>query len=171
MVHVQTPRSLITVSKYLLWSSSQPHGIPHNEVIVSQSECTTHISLDEYDTFSALPLGDKIQYKNALAELSMTPLDFAKVETHLSLQSHVARYFGVLLIVTLLPVDEPIDRIFKLKAAEEHEINGVPMYPTVADKVERAKLPERAILCQVDKYIYESFAAFVRGEDRVCDAV
>jgi hypothetical protein len=159
MVHVQTPRSLITASKYLLWSSSQPHGVPHNEVIVSQSECTTHISLDEYDTFGALPLGDKIH------------LDFAKVETHLSLQSHVARYFGVLLIVTLLPVDEPIDRIFKLKAAEEHEINGVPAYPTVANKVERAKLPERVILCQVDKYIYESFAAFVGGEDRVYDVV
>ncbi|KAF2007622.1 hypothetical protein P154DRAFT_593169 [Amniculicola lignicola CBS 123094] len=79
----ELPARSLSLQKYLLRSPSQPDGVPPNEVIASQSECPSHISLDEYKAFGSLPLGHRIQYMNILTQLSMPVLDFAKVETQL----------------------------------------------------------------------------------------
>lgn len=77
------PARSSNLQKYLLRSPSQPDGVPPNEVIANQSECSAHVSLDEYKAFSAVPLGHRIQYANILTQLSMPTVDFAKVETQL----------------------------------------------------------------------------------------
>jgi hypothetical protein len=85
------PDKSFQLQKYLLRSPSQPDGVAPNEVIASQSECPSHISLDEYRAFGNLSLGHRIQYMNILTQLSMPALGFAKVETQLLIIQTVLR--------------------------------------------------------------------------------
>lgn len=55
--------------------------VPPNKVIADLSDCPTHISIDEYKAFGALPLGYNVQYINILTQLAMPTVDFAKAET------------------------------------------------------------------------------------------
>ncbi|KAF2726475.1 hypothetical protein EJ04DRAFT_571236 [Polyplosphaeria fusca] len=79
------PNRSLKLQKYLTRSPSQPDGVFPNEVMANQSECPTHISLDEYRAFGNLSFGHRVQYMNILTQLSMPALDFAKVETQLLL--------------------------------------------------------------------------------------
>ncbi|KAF2120460.1 hypothetical protein BDV96DRAFT_485186 [Lophiotrema nucula] len=70
------------LQKFIMRPALQADGQAPNEVISAQSECPTHMSLDEYKAFASLPLGENIQYLNVLAQLSVPSIKLAKVETH-----------------------------------------------------------------------------------------
>ncbi|KAF2757894.1 hypothetical protein EJ05DRAFT_464797 [Pseudovirgaria hyperparasitica] len=77
----QLPASSITLQKFLHRPFTQPDGPPPNEVISSQWSCPETLSLDEYRTYAALPLGHRLQWLNILVQISVPTLDFSKKET------------------------------------------------------------------------------------------
>ncbi|KAM3066454.1 hypothetical protein ACMFMG_012040 [Clarireedia jacksonii] len=81
----QLPSRSSSLQKFLARPASRPSGPSPNAVIASQSDCPDHMSLDEFKAFGALPLGYRIQWLNVITQLSISSLDFTKVETNMLL--------------------------------------------------------------------------------------
>ncbi|KAF2019066.1 hypothetical protein BU24DRAFT_439393 [Aaosphaeria arxii CBS 175.79] len=79
----QLPHRSIQLQQFLARTSSNPDGVPPNNVIATQSKTLEHILPDEYRAFGTIPLGGNLQYSNILTQLSMPALDFAKEEAQL----------------------------------------------------------------------------------------
>ncbi|KAK5262829.1 hypothetical protein LTR96_011692, partial [Exophiala xenobiotica] len=58
-------------------------GPSPNTVIAGQSDCPTHMSLDEYKALCIIPLGYRIQWHNILVQLAVPSVDFRQEETGL----------------------------------------------------------------------------------------
>jgi hypothetical protein len=77
----QVPLRTPQLQRYLSPNTMLNNATP-NSVMASVSECPHHLSMDEYKALSLLPLGNKIQYMNLLAQLHVPIVDFTKVEAH-----------------------------------------------------------------------------------------
>lgn len=77
----QVPQRSSTLQKFLFRPASQPHGLSPNTVIATQNAAPVEMSLAEYKSLAAMPLGLEIQWQNILLELSMPSIDMKKVET------------------------------------------------------------------------------------------
>ena len=75
------PERSSALQKFLTRPHSMPNGPPPNAVLAGQSDCPSHMSLDEFKAFCSIPLGVRIQWMNILVQLAIPSLDFAKVET------------------------------------------------------------------------------------------
>lgn len=74
-----------SLQDFLYRPHSRPNGPEPNVVISSQSSCPDHMSLEEFKSLAALPLGTRTQWSNILVQLSIPSVDFKKVDTILTL--------------------------------------------------------------------------------------
>ncbi|KAJ9492030.1 hypothetical protein VN97_g1201 [Penicillium thymicola] len=77
----QLPQRSSMLQKFLFRPASQPHGLSPNSVIAAQNAAPVEMSLAEYKSLAAMPLGLEIQWQNILVELSMPSIDMKKMET------------------------------------------------------------------------------------------
>lgn len=67
--------------RFLSRPPSKANGVPHNEVIASQSSCPATLPLKEFRACATLPYGQRIQWMNILRELAAPTIDFSKPDT------------------------------------------------------------------------------------------
>ena len=76
------PRSK-SLQQFLVRPASKSNGPSPNVVISSQTQCPDHISLGEYKSLGSIPLGNRLQWRNILLQLSAPTVDLNKVESSL----------------------------------------------------------------------------------------
>ncbi|PHH79060.1 hypothetical protein CDD80_5691 [Ophiocordyceps camponoti-rufipedis] len=78
---LQLPERSQALQRFIQRTRLEPDGQPPNEVIASQSQCPSHMTLSEYNALAALPFGHRTQWMNVLAQLAMPEVDLNKAET------------------------------------------------------------------------------------------
>lgn len=79
----QLPSRSASLQQFLFRPSRNASGCTPNTVIASLSDCPEHLTLDEYQALSSIPLGHRIQWQNILRQLFAPSVNFARVETGL----------------------------------------------------------------------------------------
>ncbi|RCI17130.1 hypothetical protein L249_2102 [Ophiocordyceps polyrhachis-furcata BCC 54312] len=74
-------RSAAALQRFLHRTYLKPNGATSNQVIASQSQCPTHMTLSEYKALAELPFGYRTQWMSVLRQLAMPEVDFNKTET------------------------------------------------------------------------------------------
>ncbi|KAJ5724234.1 hypothetical protein N7488_002269 [Penicillium malachiteum] len=77
------PSETSALQRFLSRPAKTHNGLLPNAVISTQSSAPKTLSLEEYRSLAALPLGLKIQWQNILLELCSGSVDFKKIETTL----------------------------------------------------------------------------------------
>jgi hypothetical protein len=72
------PPSSFSLQAFMRRPPGIKSGKSPNEVISSQSNCPSNITLDEYKAVCTIPLGYCIQWQNILVQLSIPSVDFKK---------------------------------------------------------------------------------------------
>ncbi|KAK3116175.1 hypothetical protein LTR53_003724 [Teratosphaeriaceae sp. CCFEE 6253] len=77
------PQRSKALQQFVFRPAASPHGMPHNAVIASLSDCPDHMSLDEYKKLATLPCGFSLQWPNILIQLGFPAINFKKAESTL----------------------------------------------------------------------------------------